>query len=277
MVTKPQSAYLHPGPGFRIRSDFPRLPVELVKEFEKFEIPDISDQLNRFSSLDPGITCFTHGHHRLCGTVCTVRVFPGDNLMVHKSLDLARPGEVVVIAAGGALTNAVLGDLICSKAKHRGIAGFVVDGLIRDLPGILNLDFPVFARGVTPIGPLQRGPGEINFPIACGGVVINPGDILMADGTGIVVIPQDIAPELLIRLRRDQEKNVEYIASVQSGDFSNQWVDRILLDLNCPTVAEDDDAERLVSGDEKLVAHSGEESAVEVPTTYAPAVTPGRQ
>ncbi|MDA0629289.1 RraA family protein, partial [Acinetobacter baumannii] len=124
---------------------------------------------------------------------CTVRVFPGDNLMVHKSLDIAQPGDIVVVTAGGSNMNAILGDMICTKAKHRHIAGFIVDGLIRDLPDILPLDFPVWARGTTPIGPLHRGPGEVNYPIACGGVVVNPGDLVVADDAGIVAIPQLIA------------------------------------------------------------------------------------
>ena len=98
--------------------------------------------------------------------------------------------------------NAVLGDLISTKARHRGAAGFVVDGLVRDLPNIRELDaFPVFARGTTPIGPLHRGPGEINYPICCGGVVVNAGDIVVGDAMGVVVVPQGIAAELLERLQ----------------------------------------------------------------------------
>jgi hypothetical protein len=113
--------------------------------------------------------------------------------MVHKSLDIAKPGDVVVIDAHGSKgtsINAALGDIISTKAKHRGIAGFIVDGSIRDLPGILELDLPVFARGTTVMGPLHRGPGEVNYPIACGGTVINPGDVMVADASGIVAIPR---------------------------------------------------------------------------------------
>jgi RraA family protein len=247
MVTKPQSAKLHPGPGFRIRADFARPRPDLVQEFRRFTIPDISDHLNRLYALDPAITCLTERYHSLCGTACTVRVFPGDNLMVHKALDIAEPGDVVVIAAGGTLSNAVLGGMVCAKAKHRGIAGFVVDGLVRDQPEILELDFPVLARGVTPVGPLHRGPGEINFPVACGGVVVNPGDIILADVSGTVVVPRAVAAELLGRLRLFEEVNAGYVAAVQSGEFSNVWVDDILRQQGCPLIvgdcrAEDDGA-----------------------------------
>ena len=233
MTTKPRSAEMHPGPGFRVALDFPRLDPVLMRLFGLFETPDISDLLNRLYSVDSAIHCLTGSHHRLCGPVCTVKVFPGDNLMVHKSLDVAQPGDVVVIAAQSS-TTAVLGDLICTKAKHRRIAGFIVDGLVRDLPGVLELDFPVFARGTTPVGPLHRGPGEINFPIACGGTVVQAGDLIVADQAGIVVVPFEIAAELLERLKNAQASNAAYLAAVQQGDFSNQWVDKILTAAGCP-------------------------------------------
>ena len=236
MAQKPRSAELHPGPGFRVRLDFLRPDPELMRAFAPFATPDISDLLNRLFAVDPAIRCLTGVYHRLCGPACTVKVFPGDNLMVHKSLDVARPGDVVVVDAGGSTMNAVLGDLVSMKAKHRGIAGFVVDGLVRDLPGIRELNFPVFARGVTSIGPLHRGPGEINFPICCGGVVVNPGDLVIADVAGIVVVPREIIAELLQRLQGHEEKNAAYLASVRRGDFSNEWVDRILRDLSCPLI-----------------------------------------
>lgn len=238
MSTTLRSAEMNPGPGFRIRLDFPRLPHDLVQQFKKFATPDISDQLNRLYAVDAGIRCLTGSHHHLCGLACTVKVFPGDNLMVHKSLDIAQPGDIVVVDAGGATTNAVLGDLVCTKAKHRRIAGFLVDGLVRDLPGIEPLDFPVFARGATPIGPLHRGPGEINFPVTCGGVVVNPGDIVVADAAGTVVIPSGIATELLQRLHLHEASNAAYLAAVQRGEFSNQWVDRVLEKHGCPVTSD---------------------------------------
>lgn len=117
--------------------------------------------------------------------------------MVHKSLDVAHPGDVIVVAAGESRSSAVLGDIIATKARHRDIGGFVADGLIRDLPSIRVLDFPMYARGTTPIGPLHRGPGEVNYAVACGDVVVNAGDIVVADAEGVVVVPRQIAVELL--------------------------------------------------------------------------------
>jgi RraA family protein len=234
MVSKPRSAEMHPGPGFRVRLDIPRPEAALIASFQRFATPDISDLLNRLYAIDPGIRCLTGPHHRLCGPACTVKVFPGDNLMVHKALDVARPGDVVVVDAGSSTRNAVLGDLISAKARHRRIAGFLVDGLIRDLPSIEPLDFPVFARGTTPVGPLHRGPGEINYPICCGGVVVNPGDLVVADAAGAIVVPREIAAEVLERLELHEQTNQAYFEAVRRGEFSNQWVDRLLAEQNCP-------------------------------------------
>jgi RraA family protein len=230
---RPRSAELHPGPGFRIRGGGTPVDPAILQGLCVFATPDISDLLNRLYAVSGEIRCLTDPRARLCAQACTVKVFPGDNLMVHKALDIARPGEVVVVDAAGATSNAVLGDLISAKAKHRGIAGFVVDGLIRDLPDVREVGLPVFARGTTPVGPLHRGPGEINFPVVCGGVVTNPGDIVVADETGMVIIPEGIAAELLERLRGDSSRSQAYTAAVRRGEFSNDWVDGLLEQHGC--------------------------------------------
>jgi len=149
--------------------------------------------------------------------------------MVHKALDVAAPGDVIVVDASASTMTAVLGDLVATKAKHRGLAGFVVDGLVRDLPGISALgDFPVFARGTTPIGPLHRGPGEINGAVSVGGIVVHSGDLVLADANGIVVIPRADVMEILTRLRERSVEEGDYVAAVAAGNFSNAWVDDVL-------------------------------------------------
>ena len=229
MVGKPKSAEMHPGPGFRIRTDWERPDPATVAALGTFETPVISDLMNRLYSMEMGIKPLTGPDLKLVGPTLTVKTFPGDNLMVHKSLDVAQPGDVVIIDASSSALGAVLGDLISTKARHRGIAGFIVDGLIRDLPAIRALgDFPVFARGVTPIGPLHRGPGEIGFPIACGGIVVNAGDVVVGDLNGLVVIPRDIAEDLLQRLNDRKAAEADYTAAVARGDFNNSWVDAVL-------------------------------------------------
>ena len=231
--SKPKSAEINPGPGFRIQMSFERLDTEFMAQFAEFDSPDISDQLNRLYALTSAIQCLTGPEHQVVGPACTVKVYPGDNLMVHKALDIAAPGDVVVVDAGASRMNAALGSLISTKAQHRGIAAFIVDGYVRDLPEIVPLDFPVFARGTTPIGPLHRGPGEINYPICCGGVVVNPGDIVVADGFGVVIVPRENAVDILERLQAYQVKNREYFAGVKRGIFSNKWVDDLLDETGC--------------------------------------------
>ena len=229
MVGKPKSAEMHPGPGFRIRNDIERPDPETVAAFHAFDTPAISDMMNRLYTMKPTIQALTDPNVKLIGPACTVKVYPGDNLMVHKSLDILQPGDVVVVDTSASTMTAVLGDLISTKARHRGAAGFLVDGLIRDLPGIRALgDFPVFGQGVTPIGPLHRGPGEINFPIAAGGIVVQPGDLIVGDANGVVVVPRDIADDLLLRLTERANAESSYTSAVARGDFSNAWVDALL-------------------------------------------------
>ncbi len=229
----PRSAEMHAGPGFRVRLAIPRPDPDMLRDLARYDTPEISDQLNRLYAIDPEVHGLSGLDRPLVGPACTVRCFPGDNLMVHKVLDVAHPGDVVVIGAGGSRSNAVLGDIISTKARHRGIAGFVVDGLVRDLPAIQELDFPVYARGTTPIGPLHRGPGEINFPIACGSVVVNPGDIIVADAAGVVVVPRPILADLLERMHAKAAGSAAYLEAVQRGDFSNAWVDAELERQGC--------------------------------------------
>ncbi|MGH2952430.1 MAG: RraA family protein [Solirubrobacterales bacterium] len=226
---KPKTAELHPGPGFRIRTEIERPDAKIVSALGRFDTPAISDLMNRLYTMVPEVRCLTDPELRLVGTACTVKVYPGDNLMVHKSLDIAERGDVIVVDASSSSLTAVLGDLVSTKARHRGVAGFVVDGLIRDLPGIRALgDFPVFARGVTPIGPLHRGPGEINHAICAGGIVVQPGDVIIGDLNGIVVVPRELAPEMVKRLEARKAAEADYTAAVSEGEFSNAWVDELL-------------------------------------------------
>ncbi|GAB1259782.1 RraA family protein [Aurantivibrio plasticivorans] len=232
MNQRPQSAEMTPGPGFRITSDYPSLSRELVEHYSKFETPDISDMLNRMYTMSSDIKNLVNDKP-LCGVACTVKVYPGDNLMVHKALDIARPGDIIVVDAGGHTGNAVFGDMVATKAKHRGVAGFIIDGLTRDLPGLKEVGLPVYTIGVSPIGPLHRGPGEVNHPISCGGIVVKPGDLVVADSNGVVVVRNEFAESILGKLVERQASLEGYIAKLKKGEFSNEWVDKLLNDNGC--------------------------------------------
>lgn len=229
---QPDSTSMHCGPGFRIRKDFERAEQDLIEQFKQFASPDISDLMNRLYTMSSDIQNLSN-EETICGSACTVKLFPGDNLMVHKALDIVKPGDVVVIDTSENYSNAVLGDIISNKAKHKGIAGFVIDGLVRDIKGIRETGLPVFACGISPVGPLHRGPGELNYSISCGGIVVNPGDIIRGDDSGIVVVRREFAPDILQRMYDQRERLKDYIAEVKKGNFDNSWVDRTLAQGNC--------------------------------------------
>ena len=229
---KPKSADIIPGPGFMIRHKVERPSENLIEGFRGFESTDVSDMLNRMYTMGGKIRNLVNDVP-LVGPAVTVKVYPGDNLMVHKILDIAQPGDVVVVDCSGSMTAAVLGDLVANKARHRGIAGFIIDGLVRDVPGLKECGLPIYALGVTPFGPLHRGPGEINYPVSCGGIVVNPGDIITADESGVTVVPRDSAADTLARLEDNRERLAEYVASVKLGVFSNAWVDAQLAEAGC--------------------------------------------
>ena len=142
-----------------------------------------------------------HRSGKLFGLALTVRTTPGDNLLVQKAVDLARPGEVIVIDGGGSAARALVGGNICRRAARRGVGGFVVDGAIRDLDVISTSDLPVYARYVTPRGPTREGHGAINVPLKIDGVVVRPGDVILGDLDGLVCVPRAEAAALIPKAR----------------------------------------------------------------------------
>ena len=160
--------------GCRIRRDFERPDPKLVEAFRGLPVANIDDCMGRIASVDAGLK--NVNHTPLLGVAFTVRCPAGDNLMFHKALDLAKPGDILVIAAGGSMSRSLCGDIMSTYAKSRGIAGFVVDGCIRDLEELsAYTDFPVFARGATPNGPLQERPRRDQLPGICGWTGHLPG------------------------------------------------------------------------------------------------------
>ena len=220
-------------PGFTINEQ-PAVPnPELVEALQGVPSTMVSDCLGRITSAI-GLRAY-HGDLSLgmCGPAVTVRVRPGDNLMLHKAMTLAHPGEVIVVDAGGDLTTAVAGGLMRLSAIERGLGGFVIDGAIRDIADWAAGELPVYARGHVPRGPSKDGPGEINVPIACAGLAVNPGDLMVGDADGVVAVPRDRLPEVLsgVRVKEQEEREQRERPTARQDDGT---FDRILRAKGCP-------------------------------------------
>ena len=165
---------------------------------------------------------------RFAGPALTVRPRPVDNLAVYRALQVARPGDVLVIATGGATQTSVLGDIVCRIARARGVASIVTDGLVRDAMGIREVGLPVFARGTSPAAPFKDGPGEVNVPVSCGGVPVAPGDIVVGDEDGVVVVPCARAADAARALAAIREKEARTLAELGAGAAMPSWVEQLL-------------------------------------------------
>ena len=214
------------GIGFRIVTGLPRASAELVEAFRGKAAANVADAMGRFGFMDPGIVARTG--LPLCGVAVTVATRPGDNLMVHKALQVAGPGDVVVVSTSGGFTTAVFGELMGTTAVAAKLGGIVVDGAIRDVPGLAALGFPAFSRTVSPGACDKDGPGEINVPIACGGTVVMPGDIVVGDEDGVVVVPRADAEEVLTRVRALEANEAKRIAAIRAGELFKADIDATL-------------------------------------------------
>lgn len=179
-------------------------------------IGDAQERIGVASGLSPVWT-----GAKLAGPAFTVWTRPGDNLFIHRALDAAQPGDVIVINGGGDVSRALIGDLIGIRAKSMGIAGFVIDGAVRDADALAACGLPVFARSVTPAGPYKFGPGRLQIPVAIAGVVVSPGDIVVADADGVVVVRREDAEHVLLEAERieagEAEKRISYEASMANS------------------------------------------------------------
>ena len=218
--------------GFRVVTGHVRSARPLVDGLGAIPTPVISDNMSRMSAAGPRLRPM-HRAGTLSGTALTVRTRPGDNLMIHKAADIAEPGDVIVVDGGGDLTNALIGELIVSHARSRGVAGFVVDGAIRDLAALSAGDVPIYAAGVSHRGPYKDGPGEVNVPIAIDGMVIAPGDIIVGDMDGVVAVPRLAAAATLEAARAQLVRETEILRSIERGKWDRSWVDQILLARGC--------------------------------------------
>jgi len=201
--------------GFCIITDLPRTENELVERFKGAATPNLADAMGRFHFMDPGIQSRTG--IPLCGVAVTVNTRPGDNLMVHRALEVAEAGDIIVVNTNGNTTSAVFGELMCHSAVEAKLGGIIVDGAIRDVEGIAALGFPAFSRSVSPGGGDKDGPGEINVPISCGNTVVMPGDVVVGDSDGVVVVPRPDAAEVLEKVGALVEREKKRIEEIKGG------------------------------------------------------------
>ena len=220
-------------PGFRYATDFERPSAQVVKAFKDLMSQtgcltgNVGDCIGRDAAMQGEIRNIAPGM-KTVGPALTVKVPPTDNLMIHKALTLVKPGDVMVIEGGGYTSHALLGVLMVHTAVAMGLAGMIVNGGIRDAAEIRELGFPMFARGINPNGPSKEGPGEINFPISCGGRPVNPGDIIVADDDGVVVVPRGMAEKILPEVQAVIRKEAARIQEIKSGGVARPGLDDIL-------------------------------------------------
>jgi RraA family protein len=218
--------------GFRILKRTRKVDAAVVAAFRDIPVANVSDSMHRMAAGGARLRPM-HKGGVLAGPAFTVRTRPGDNIMVHKALDLAEAGDVVVVDAGGDLTNAIIGEIMSGYARQRGLAGIVIDGAIRDAAAIREREFPVYAAGVTHRGPYKDGPGEINVPIAIDGMVIQPGDLVLGDADGLLCVPYDETAAVYEAATARQVIEQRDMQGSANGTLDRAWVDAALRRLGC--------------------------------------------
>lgn len=223
--------------GFRVflRRDLP--PREIVDAYKKLPAANVADCMNRLSAMSSAIRLMSKPFSgSMAGPALTVKARPGDNLMLHKALNMAAEGDVIVVSNEGDRDRALVGEIMAAYAECKKVAGLVFDGPIRDLDAISDLAIPVYATGTTPGGPFKEGPGEINVPVACGNIHVEPGDIILGDTDGVIVIPRRDAAALLETARTFSANDKAKAGAARSGTANRSWVEKSLEDKGCEII-----------------------------------------
>jgi RraA family protein len=206
-----------------IRRSIERVPADLVARARRFQASILADVGGRRGTLGGRIQPLSRAM-KVAGPAFTVEVRPGDNLMIHAALALARPGDVIVVDGKGDLSCALTGALMAAHAHKAGIAGFVIDGAVRDTEECARGDFPVFAAGANPNGPLKNSGGRINWPVSLAGTAVNPGDLIVGDADGVVVVPREAAAEIVGAAQAKVDAEAERMKAIGRGELAQAWV-----------------------------------------------------
>ena len=220
--------------GLQIFKRKSQVPADIVQAFKGLPVANISDCMTRMAAAGPRLRPM-HKSGYLAGPALTVKTRPGDNLMIHKALSMAQPGDVIVVDAGGDLTNSLYGEIMVATAVKIGVAGVVLNGAVRDAEEIARGDFPLYAAGVTHRGPYKDGPGEINVPISIDGMVIHPGDLIVGDADGLLCVPQDDAKDILAATHKKMAAEKKTLEDIAAGKLDTSWIDVTLQRIGCNT------------------------------------------
>ena len=217
--------------GFRVRAEWARPDAALLAAFGAAASSQVADCMSRLGAMDAGIAPVWPSP-RIIGPALTVWCHAGDNLMLHKALSLARRGDIIVMNTQGNMANSPFGELLATSAVKIGVNGVIIDGVVRDADGLQALKLPVYARGLCPNSCNKDGAGEVGAMIACGGVAVRPGDIIVADRDGVTVVPLEDAAEVakLAAVKVEQEK--QRLAEIEKGVVVRPEIDEQLRRLN---------------------------------------------
>ena len=208
--------------------DFVRVDADLVKTASTYQASILADVAGRRGTFSSRIAPLAPSM-RIAGPALTVEVRPGDNLMIHAAMSLAKPGDVLIIDGKGDETCALMGEIMVSQCMALGIAGVVIYGSVRDTDAIRELGFPMFAVGANPNGPTKLVPGRVNWPVSVGGTVVNPGDLIVADADGVVVVETSKAASVVAQAAKKVADETARIAGIRSGkQLRPSWLDDAL-------------------------------------------------
>lgn len=217
-------------PGFRVRSTWPRPDAALLASFGEASPAQVADCMSRLGAMDAGIGPIWPSP-RIIGPALTVWCHSGDNLMLHKALSLAQPGDIVVMNTQGNTANSGFGELLATSAVKLGLAGIILDGTVRDADALQALRLPVYSRGLCPNGCNKDGAGEVGAIIACGGVAVRPGDIVIADRDGVTIVPLEDAPVVATLAGQQLEREHKRLAEIEKGVLVRPEIDDYLRKL----------------------------------------------
>ena len=212
-----------PSTGARRNPSAPQAAPAILETLRGIAVALLSDNLHRGVG-SVGLQPYHRAGGTMAGTAVTVRTRGGDNLTMLRAYEYCRPGDIMVIDAGGDITNAVLGGILSYYGATIGLSGMVVDGAIRDVAEIRERSFPLYARGVSHRGPYKDGPGEINVPVSIGGMVVNPGDIIVGDQDGLLAFDPSEAAELIAKAQAQGHKEDETMRAMKEGRWDRSFI-----------------------------------------------------